>query len=239
MFVVGLLSRFMHYCNTSHLKAAKRVLRYVKGTVDFGANPLKLICYSDNDWAGSVDDMRSTSEYFFSLGSGVLSWSLKKQSTVAQSTAKAEYVATAVAVNQAIWLRKLLFDLKLVQVEATLFFCDNQSAIMIAKNPVFHVKTKHFEIKCYFVGEVEHSKEVTLIHCSTETQLVGILTKPLGEMRFEELRDKTGVHSMKVKEKCCKMTIRTTCTTGELPRLGILFKFVELFRNNELIKIGE
>ncbi|XP_040950752.1 secreted RxLR effector protein 161-like [Gossypium hirsutum] len=116
MHSVSLLSRFMHSCNTTHLKAAKRILRYVKGTLKFGVmfkkgSELKLTGYSDSDWGGSVDDMRSTSGYFFTLGSGVFSWSSKKQQTVAQSTAEAEYIAAAAAVNQAIWLRKLLCDL--------------------------------------------------------------------------------------------------------------------------------
>ncbi|KAG8499326.1 hypothetical protein CXB51_005873 [Gossypium anomalum] len=84
MYSVSLLSRFMHCCNTAHFKAAKRVLRYVKGTLGYGvmlerAEELKLVGYSDSDWAGSVDDMTSTSGYFFTLGSGVFSWSLKKQ----------------------------------------------------------------------------------------------------------------------------------------------------------------
>ncbi|KAA3488366.1 disease resistance protein TAO1-like [Gossypium australe] len=108
MFVVGLLPRFMHCCDTSHFKAMKRVLRYVKGTTDFSvwfatantimANSLKLIGYTDSNLAGSVDDMQSTFEYFFSFGSGVFSWSLKKQSIVAQSITETEYVAAA-AVN--------------------------------------------------------------------------------------------------------------------------------------------
>lgn len=88
MHVVGLLSRFMHCCNTSHSKAIKRILRYVKVTLKFGVmfkkgSELKLIGYSNSYWAGSVDDMRSTSGYFFTFGSGVLCWSSKKQQTVA------------------------------------------------------------------------------------------------------------------------------------------------------------
>ncbi|XP_016714718.1 secreted RxLR effector protein 161-like [Gossypium hirsutum] len=116
MHSVSLLSHFMHSCNTSHLKAAKRILRYLKGTLKFGVmfksgGQLKLSGYSDSDWRGSIDDMRSTSGYLFSLGSGAFCWSSKKQQTVAQSTAEAEYIAATGAVSQAIWLRKLLCDL--------------------------------------------------------------------------------------------------------------------------------
>ncbi|XP_040967070.1 secreted RxLR effector protein 161-like [Gossypium hirsutum] len=118
MFAVNLLSRFMHYCNVLHYQAAKRVLRYIKGTLNHGllfskAEKLKLTGYIDSDWDGSKDDMKSTSGYAFILGSAMVCWSSKKQSLVAQSTAEAEYVAAASAVNQAIWLRKVLDDLNL------------------------------------------------------------------------------------------------------------------------------
>ncbi|KAG8502831.1 hypothetical protein CXB51_000478 [Gossypium anomalum] len=199
MHAVSLLSRFMHYCDTSHFKAAKRVLRYLKGTLKLGVmfkkeNELRLVRYSDSDWAGSADDMRSTSGYFFTLGSGSFCWSSKKQQTVAQSTAEAEYIAVAAAVNQAIWLRKLLSDLNEEQSEATEIMVDNQSAVAIAKNPVFHGKTKHFKIKFHFVREAEQTGEISLVHCNLQDQLADILTKPLGTFRFEALREMIGDH---------------------------------------------
>lgn len=124
MFAVSLLFRFMHCCDVVHFKAAKRVLRYVKGTLDYGvkfekAKELKLIGYSDSYWAGSIDDMKSTSGYFFTLGLRVFCWSSKKQQTVAQSTAEAEYIVVVATVNQVIWLKKLLCDLNEDQVDAT------------------------------------------------------------------------------------------------------------------------
>ncbi|XP_040930124.1 receptor-like protein kinase FERONIA [Gossypium hirsutum] len=102
MFAVSVLSRYMNCCNDQHFRAAKRVLRYIKGTIGHGvlfkrAENMKLIGYVDSDWAGSSDDMRSTSGYAFSLGSGMFCWSSKKQSLVAQSTAEAKYVAAASA----------------------------------------------------------------------------------------------------------------------------------------------
>ncbi|KAG8499381.1 hypothetical protein CXB51_005990 [Gossypium anomalum] len=108
MYSVSVLSRFMYCCNKLHLQAAKRVLRYIKGTLSYGLKfsrneDLKLIGYTDSDWAGSKDDMKSTSGYAFTLGSAMFCWSSKKQSIVAQSTAEAEYVAAAGAINQAIW----------------------------------------------------------------------------------------------------------------------------------------
>ncbi|XP_037493989.1 secreted RxLR effector protein 161-like [Jatropha curcas] len=122
LLAVSLLSRFMHLPRETHFTAAKRVLRYIKGTSTFGmffaaiaGESLKLVGYCDSDWGGCIEDSRSTSGYLFSLGTSFFSWSSKKQETTAQSTAKAEYIATASAVNQAIWLRKMLKDLQCEQ----------------------------------------------------------------------------------------------------------------------------
>ncbi|KAG8480148.1 hypothetical protein CXB51_024926 [Gossypium anomalum] len=150
-----------------HFRAVKRVLRYIKGTLNYGmhyskAKDLRLIGYTDSDWAGSKDDLKSTSGYAFTLGSAMFCWSSKKQSIVAQSTAEAEYVAAAGAVNQAIWLRKILGDLNLYQKEATEIYCDNMSVVAIAKNPVFHGRTKHFNIKLHVVREMEQAREIEL-----------------------------------------------------------------------------
>ncbi|XP_052880982.1 uncharacterized mitochondrial protein AtMg00810-like [Gossypium arboreum] len=151
MYAIILLSRFLHCCDGSHFKAAKRILRYVKETLSYGVkfekgNELKLIGYFDSDWVGSVDEMKSPSGYFFPLGSSVFRLSSKKQQTVAQSTAEAEYIAGAAAINQAIWLKKLLSDLNEEQVEGTEIRVDNQSAVAIAKNPVFHVQGRVLSI---------------------------------------------------------------------------------------------
>ncbi|KAG8488895.1 hypothetical protein CXB51_016920 [Gossypium anomalum] len=126
MFVVSPLSRFMHCCNEKHFQAAKRVFRYIKGTLSFGMTFTK---------------------------------SSKKQNVVAQSTAEVEYVVAAGAVNQAIWLRKIMVDLNLHQREATEIKCDNRSTVAIAKNPVFYRRTKHFKMKFYFVREMEQDQE--------------------------------------------------------------------------------
>lgn len=129
---------------------------------------LKLVGYSDSGWGSSVDYMKSTSGYFFTLSSRVFCWSSKKQQTVTQSIAEAKSIATAATVNQAIWLRKLLCDLNESQGETIEINVDNQSVVAIAKNPVFHGKTNHSKIRYHFVREVEQSKEVNLIHYSSE-----------------------------------------------------------------------
>jgi hypothetical protein len=115
MFAASLLSRFMNDPSHIHLGAAKRVLRYIQGTLGYGIKydskvETKLIGFCDSDWAGCMDDMKSTSGYVFSLGSGAFSWCSKKQQTVAQSSAEAEYVSAGVATQQAIWLKRILED---------------------------------------------------------------------------------------------------------------------------------
>ncbi|XP_014632947.1 uncharacterized protein LOC114420512 [Glycine soja] len=134
LFAVSILSRFMHCASEVYLQAAKRVIRYVKGTLDYGimyslSHNFKLHGYSDSDWTGCIDDMRSTSGYCFSFGSGVFSWCFKKQEVVAQSTTEAEYVAIVATVNQALWIRKIMTDLHMKQEESTQIFVDNQAAI--------------------------------------------------------------------------------------------------------------
>ncbi|KAG8486725.1 hypothetical protein CXB51_020277 [Gossypium anomalum] len=107
--------------------------------------------------------------------------------------AEAEYVAAASAVNQAIWLRKILADLNLFQEEATEILCDNKSAIAIAKNPVFHGRTKHFDIKLHVIREMEQACEIKLVHCNSDDQIADILTKGLGVSKFNKLRKLMGV----------------------------------------------
>lgn len=198
LYAVNVLSRFMNCAKESHFKAAKRVLRYVKGTLNYGINfsqsqTFKLQGYSDSDWAGSLDDMKSTSGYCFSFGSGIFSWCSKKQEIVAQSTAEAEFIAATAAVNQALWLRKMLIDLLLEQKTTTEVMVDNQAAIAISRNPVFHGKTKHFSIKLFFLRDVQRDGAVCLKYCKTEDQLSDIFTKALPRSRFELLREKLGV----------------------------------------------
>jgi hypothetical protein len=206
MNATSILSRYMHCVSEIHFQAAKRIVRYIMGTIDYGLKFCQvknsiLHGYSDSDWASYVDDMRSTSCYCFSFGSAIFSWSSKKQEVIAQSTIEAEYVAATVAVNQAIWIRKLMADLQMEQKESTQILVDNQAAISIAKNPVFHGKTKHFKLKLYFLREVQREGEIQLIYCKTENQNVDILTKPLPQAKYEFFRQRLGVCSFRAKEE--------------------------------------
>jgi hypothetical protein len=149
-YYVSVLSQFMEKPHESHWNAAKTLLRYLKGTLDYGikytdASNVELTGYSDSHWAGNMDDRRSTTGYAFSIGSGVVSWSSKKKPTVSLSSTEAEYKALCVATCETIWLRRLLQDVGGERKEPTMIICDNQSSINIAKNPIFHARTKHVE----------------------------------------------------------------------------------------------
>jgi hypothetical protein len=139
-----------------HLVETKHVLRYLHGTVGYGLRyvsdgEVKLQGYIDSDWARSAVDQKSTSGCCFSLGSGMISWLSRKQSSVALSTTEAEYIATSVPSSEAVWLRKLLAWLFDLELEPTLIYCDNQSCVKLLENLVFHDKSKHIEIKYHFI----------------------------------------------------------------------------------------
>ena len=173
-----------------HFGAAKRVLRYLAGTTSYGiwfqkTEDFSLKGFSDSDWAGSVDDRKSTSGNCFILGTGAISWSSKKQATVALSSTEAEYVAVSASTWQAVWLRGVLQDLGEVQTKATSIKCDNQSAVMLAKNPVHHDRTKHIEIKHHFIRELIAKEEVQLDNCQTNEQVADLFTKSLPQMKHE------------------------------------------------------
>jgi hypothetical protein len=141
-FAVSTLSQYMVEPRHVHWIAAKHVLRYLHGTVGYGLRyvsdgDVKLQGYTDSDWAGSAVDRKSTSGCCFSLGSGMISWLSRKQTSVALSTTEAEYIAASVASREAVWLRKLLAGIFDLELEPTLIHCDNQSCVKLSENLVF------------------------------------------------------------------------------------------------------
>jgi hypothetical protein len=197
-FVVNTLSQFMVEPRQVHWVAAKHVLRYLRGTVGFGlryvgGDGVRLHGYSDSDWAGSAVDRKSTSGGCFSLGSTVVSWFSRKQTSVALSSAEAEYMAASLASCEAIWLHKLLAGLFGQVLEPTVIYCDNQSCIKLSENPVFHDRSKHIEIRYHFIRDRVQKGVVKLQYISTDEQIADILTKPLVKGKFVYFRDKLGV----------------------------------------------
>jgi hypothetical protein len=199
-FAVNTLSQFMVEPRRVHWVAAKHVLRYLCGTVDYGldyhrGDGVRLVGYTDSDWAGCVSDRKSTSGCCFGLGSAVVSWFSRKQKSVALSSAEAEYMAASQASCEALWLRKMLIGLFGVQLRPTVIFCDNQSCIKLSENPVFHDRSKHIEIRYHFIRDYVQRGAVELQYISTEEQVADILTKALSMGKFVFFRDKLGVVS--------------------------------------------
>lgn len=200
MFVVSLLSRYMDHPTELHFQAAKRVLLYLKGTCDLGilyrkGGDEELIAYTDSDYAGDLDDRRSTSGYVFMLNSGAVSWSSKKQPIVTLSTTEAEFAAAASCACQVVWMRRILKNLNLIQGDDTTIFCDNSSTIELSKNPVLHGRSKHIDVRFHFLRELTKDGVVKLVHCHTQEQIADIMTKPLKLDVFVKLRSLMGVCS--------------------------------------------
>ena len=183
---------------STHMKATKRILRYLKGTINYGllyssSIDFKLIGFSDSDFAGDIDDRKSTTKFVFFMGDCVVTWSSKKQSIVTLSTCEDEYVAVISCVCHVIWLRRLLEELYLKQEEATKICIDNKSAQALAKNPVLHDRSKHIDTSYHFIRECIDKKEVELKYVKTQNQVADIFTKSLKFENFQRLREMFGV----------------------------------------------
>ena len=168
------------------MDAARSILRYVKSTLNYGlfyeaGCTLEVHGYTDADWAGSVSDRRSTSGFMFSLGSAAISWSSKKQPTVALSSTEAEYRGAAMAACEVAWLHKLLYDMHQSIDGPVVIYCDNMSSIHLVNNPVYHARTKHIEVHYHYVREKVLLGLIDLVYVSTEDRCVGIGIELKGE----------------------------------------------------------
>jgi hypothetical protein len=191
-YAVGALGRHAANPGPNHQCALDRVFKYLRATSDCGLvfqqgaeNGLTLMGFVDTNWASDVNDRRSTSGYIFMLAGCAISWSSKKQMSVTLSSTEAEYIAGAHAVKELIWLRQLLTGLGLEINSPTLLHMDNQLAIAIAKNPAFHKRTKHIEVRYHFLKSKVESKEIELAYVPTMDQTADTMTKGLPREKHE------------------------------------------------------
>ncbi len=155
-----------------------------------------MVGYCDADWAGDLEDRRSTTGFVFMMGGGATSWSSKRQPTIALSTTKAEYMANTQATKEAIWMTKFMKELGYMkEKKAMVIRCDNQGAISLTKNPTQHAQTKHIDVQHHFVQERVENGKVIFEYCSTEEMVADVLTKALRKERHYKLISMFGLET--------------------------------------------
>jgi hypothetical protein len=186
-FVISVLSRFLHVPTKKHWDAAKRVLRYVKSTLEYNivyvaSGNREIVGYSDSEWAGDLISRKSTSGYVFILCGGAVTWKSRKQNSVATSTTEAEFYAVSLATSEAIWLKNFIWELSLPRPQVPRpiqIFSDNQGCVFFAKDPTDHGRLKHISIRHMFVRDAIHKKYVEVVHYRTHLMAADVMTKPL------------------------------------------------------------
>ena len=187
-----------------HLATVKQIHRYVRGTLNYGcsygrgeAEKPSLFGFSDSDHAGDVDDRKSTTGMVFLLDKNPIAWMSQKQRVAAQSSCEAEYVAATIVASHGVWLERLLAEMVEREPEKVMLFVDNKAAISLCNNPVHHERSKHIDIRYHFIRECVEEGKVKVKHVASNDQLADLLTKPLGRVKFEELRRRVGVVNVK------------------------------------------
>ncbi|KAJ9536418.1 hypothetical protein OSB04_un000410 [Centaurea solstitialis] len=197
MYATCLCARYQADPKESHMKAVKRIFRYLKGTPNLGLwyprdSGFDLTAFSDSYFAGCKIGRKSTTGGCQLLGGKLVSWTRKKQNSVSTSTVEAEYVAAGSCCAQVLWMQNQLLDYGF-QLSKIPIYCDNTSVIAIANNPVLHSKTKHTEIRYHFIKDHVMNGDVELHFVPTEFQLADLFTKLLDEKRFNQLISELGM----------------------------------------------
>ncbi|GJR92547.1 ribonuclease H-like domain-containing protein [Tanacetum coccineum] len=189
---------YMHNPRDPHFTALKRILRYVRGTINYGlqlyvSSTTQPIAYTDADWAGCPITRCSTLGYCVFLGDNLLFWSAKRQVTLSRSSTEAEYRGVVNVVAEIVWLWNLLLVLHTPLPTATLVYYDNVSAVYLSTNPVQHQRTKHIEIDIYFVRDYVSSGQIRVLHVPSKFQYAYIFTKGLSSALFLEFHSSLNI----------------------------------------------
>jgi hypothetical protein len=192
-FAVGRAGQAMANPTQADLVAAKRILRYLQGTKEVAitysrTGEPQLIGYTDSDWAGDRETRKSTTGYMFTMAGAAISWSSKRQQTIALSSTEAEYMAASSAAQEVMYLRALLLSLRHKQDGPTILYQDNQGAIAIGKDFVSNRRTKHIDIKYHYIRERVEKGDIQLQYLSTEEMIADCLTKPVGKQILDRAK---------------------------------------------------
>lgn len=182
-YCVSKLSQYLTCYDQTHWVAAKRVLRYLKKTINYGlvfkGDEMSLHGFSDSDWGNNIDDRRSYSGFCFSLCGATVSWEARKQRTVALSSTEAEYMSLSDSCKEAMYLQKLISELNICETLKIKIYVDNNGALRLAENSMYHGRTKHIDIRHHFIRDALKTNNITLEHVSTSNMGADIFTKPL------------------------------------------------------------
>ena len=194
-YAVNKVCQLLKEPTEDHWSLVKRILRYLKETISHGLfigshSTTELHAYSDADWAGCPTDRRSTGGYAIYMGQNLISWSAKKQHTIARSSTESEYRALANATAEVVWLQSLLQELGISQSKPPILWCDNLGATYLTVNPLFHARTKHIEVDFHFVRHLVSQRKLEVRFISTRDQIADIFTKPLTRCRHDMLKSK-------------------------------------------------
>ncbi|XP_055910669.1 uncharacterized protein LOC129945033 [Eupeodes corollae] len=199
-YSVNMLSRFNSRPGSQHWAAVKRVMRYLKGTQNFKLVFAKhqnenVIGFCDADWASNTEDRRSCTGYVFMFQGAAISWSSRRQQTVALSTMEAEYMSLGSATQEAVWLKQLEDELwpHLRKVPITLY-CDNQNAIKLASTDAFHARSKHIDVRFHFLRNKIAAKKIDVKFVGTDEMTADILTKATFTPKHQYCTNKMGLH---------------------------------------------
>jgi histone deacetylase 1/2 len=204
-FPVNKVCQYLHAPTTAHWTAVKRILRYLKSDTGIGlkirkSRSMLISAFSDSDWAGSIDDRRSTGGFAVYLGPNLISWNARKHATVSRSSTEAEYKAIANATAEVMWIQTLMKEIGLWCPPMARLWCDNIGAKYLSANPVFHARTKHIEVDYHFVRERVANNLLQIDYVPTGDQVADGFTKALTVKQLENFKTNLNLTRLRLRE---------------------------------------